>query len=57
LRPPTPPRSDRLGIFSDGARHFAAVALSTLGRRTFYDVDGDVLTTNGIPYLTDPDGA
>ena len=21
------------------------------------DVDGDVLTTNGTPYLTDPDGA
>jgi hypothetical protein len=50
-----PPRTT--GIFSDGNRHFEAVALTTLGRRMFYDIDGDVLTTNGTTYLTDPDGA
>ena len=55
--PDASPPAGALGIFSDGAHHFEAVALSTLGRRMFYDVNGDVLTTNGIPYLTDPDGA
>jgi hypothetical protein len=55
--PDASPPTGKLGIFSDGAHHFEAVALSTLGRRMFYDVNGDVLTTNGIPYLTDPDGA
>jgi hypothetical protein len=52
----TPP-AGTIGIFSDGDRHFEAVALTTLGRRMFYDINGDVLTTNGTPYLTDPDGA
>ena len=34
LRPPTPlPPAGTIGIFSDGAHHFEAVALSTLGRR------------------------
>jgi hypothetical protein len=55
--PDATPPAGTLGIFSDGAHHFAAVALSTLGRRMFYDINGDVLTTNGTPYLTDPDGA
>jgi hypothetical protein len=51
------PAAGTIGIFSDGAHHFEAVALTTLGRRMFYDIDGDALTTNGTPYLTDPDGA
>jgi hypothetical protein len=55
--PDATPDPGRLGIFSDGAHRFAAVALSTLGRRMVYDVDGDVPTTNGIAYLTDSDGA
>ena len=54
--PDAAPPAGTIGIFSDGAHHFEAVALSTLGRRLFYDIDGDVLTTNGTPYLTDPDG-
>ena len=57
-RPPTRgPPAGTIGIFSDGAHHFEAVALTSLGRRMFYDINGEVLTTNGTSYLTDPDGA
>ncbi len=55
--PDANPAAGVTGIFSDGEHHFEAVALTTLGRRMFYDINGDVLTTNGTPYLTDPDGA
>jgi hypothetical protein len=55
--PDASPPDGTIGIFSDGAHHFEAVALTSLGRRMFYDINGDVLTTNGTPYLTDPDGA
>jgi hypothetical protein len=51
--PDAVPPAGKLGIFSDGDRHFEAVALTTLGRRMFYDINGDVLTTNGTTYLTD----
>lgn len=55
--PDASPPAGAIGIFSDGVRHFAAVALTTLGRRMFYDIDGDVLTTNATTYLTDPSRA
>jgi hypothetical protein len=55
--PDASPPAGTTGIFSDGGHHFEAVALTSLGRRMFYDIDGDTLTTNGTPYLTDPDGA
>jgi hypothetical protein len=55
--PDAVPPAGTIGIFSDGGDHFEAVALTTLGRRLFYDINADVLTTNGTPYLTDPDGA
>jgi hypothetical protein len=50
--PDAVPPAGTIGIFSDGGHHFEAVALSTLGRRMFYELNGDVLTTNGTPYLT-----
>jgi hypothetical protein len=46
----TPPPG-KLGIFSDGAHHFEAVKLTTRGRRLFYDINGEILTTNGQTYL------
>jgi hypothetical protein len=46
----TPPPG-KLGLFSDGAHHFEAVKLTTPGRRMFYDINGDVLTTNGQTYF------
>lgn len=49
----TPPPG-KLGVFSDGAHHFEAVKLTTLGKRLFYDVSGDVVTTNGETYLDGP---
>jgi hypothetical protein len=49
--PADTPAPGKLGIFSDGAHHFEAVRLTTLGRRLFYDLNGDVLTTNGQTYL------
>ncbi len=54
--PDAVPPAGKLGIFSDGAHHFEAVALTTLGRRMFYDINGGVLTTNAPAYLTEPDG-
>ena len=51
----TPPPGP-IGIYSDGAHHFAAVGVTALGRRMFYDVNGEVMTTNGTTYLNDPDG-
>lgn len=47
------PRPGKLGIFSDGAQHFEAVKLSTLGRRLFYDLNAGQLTTNAQAYLFD----
>ena len=41
----TPP-PDAIGYYSDGAKHAAAVTLSTLGKRLFFEVNGDVLHTN-----------
>jgi hypothetical protein len=44
--PTDSPPAGRIGIFSDGARHAAAVGLSTLGRRLFFEVNGDTFATN-----------
>jgi hypothetical protein len=41
----TPP-AGKLGLFSDGALHFAAVKLTTSGKRLFYELNGEVVTTN-----------
>ena len=41
----TPP-ADRVGYWSDGARHVAVVTLSASGRRLFIEYEGDVLHTN-----------
>ena len=46
----TPP-SGTVGYYSDGARHAAAVALTTQGRRLFLELDGDVLHTNITRHL------
>jgi hypothetical protein len=39
-----PPRF--VGLYSDGAQHAAAVAVTKSGRRVFIDVNADVLSTN-----------
>jgi hypothetical protein len=41
----TPP-PDAIGYYSDGAEHAAAVTTSTLGKRLFFERNGDVLHTN-----------
>jgi hypothetical protein len=46
----TPP-AGAVGYYSDGARHVAAVALSTPGRRLFLEFNGDVLHTNVARYV------
>ena len=55
--PVASPGTGAIGVFSDGAHHFEAVGTTALGRRMYYDINGDMLTTNGTPYLSDPDGA
>jgi hypothetical protein len=45
----TPP-PDAVGYYSDGAKHAAAVTLSTLGKRLFLEINGDVLHTNITQY-------
>ena len=46
----TPP-PDKLGYWSDGARHVAVVTLSASGRRLFIEYEGDVLHTNVAEHL------
>jgi hypothetical protein len=46
LSPGDSPPAGTLGLFSDGALHFAAVKLTGLGHRLFYDINGEVVTTN-----------
>jgi hypothetical protein len=46
--PTDSPPAGRIGIFSDGAKHAAAVGLSTLGRRLFFEVNGDTVATNTL---------
>lgn len=47
----TPP-ADTVGYWSDGARHVAVVALSSLGRRMFVEFDADdVFSTNVAQFL------
>ena len=41
----TPP-PEKVGYYSDGARHAAAVVVSGTGKRLFLEVNGDVLHTN-----------
>lgn len=46
------PTTGRIGFFSDGHDHIAAVKVSPGGgRRLFYDVRGDVITTNVLRVL------
>jgi hypothetical protein len=44
--PDATPPADRLGLYSDGVAHAAAVAVTKAGRRVFIEVDGDALKTN-----------
>jgi hypothetical protein len=44
--PSETPAAGKVGYWSDGAQHVAAVAVSTLGRRLFIEYEGDVLHTN-----------
>jgi hypothetical protein len=46
----TPP-AGAIGYYSDGAQHVAVVGLSTLGRRLFFESNGDVLHTNVAKYV------
>ncbi len=48
----TPPKG-KLGYFSDGERHIAAVTLSDAGRRLFIEYNDDVIATNVLEYLND----
>lgn len=45
-QPSDTPRAGRVGFFSDGRDHIAAVKVSRAGRRLFYDLRGDVVSTN-----------
>lgn len=51
--PQDSPPPGRIGYYSDGALHVAAVALSAQGRRLFLERDGDRVSTNLIRYLND----
>ena len=46
----TPP-AGRVGYWSDGAQHVAVVTVSALGRRLFWEGEGDVLHTNVAGYV------
>lgn len=48
----TPPPG-RLGLFTDGAQHAAAVAVTASGRRVFIGVAGDAVATNLTAALFD----
>ena len=47
----TPP-PDAVGYYSDGAKHAAAVTVSTAGKRLFFEVNGDAVHTNVLRYLS-----
>ena len=44
--PAATPPAGKLGLYSDGAHHVAAVGVTRSGRRVFVDVNADVLSTN-----------
>jgi hypothetical protein len=46
----TPP-AGKAGYWSDGAQHVAVVTVSALGRRLFWEGEGDVLHTNVADYV------
>ncbi len=46
----TPP-PEKVGYYSDGAQHAAAVVLSASGKRLFLELNGDVLHTNVARYI------
>jgi hypothetical protein len=45
------PPPGQFGVFSDGARHIEMVATSAAGRRLFYDVNGDTVSSNILGHL------
>jgi hypothetical protein len=45
------PPPDKVGYYSDGARHVTVAVLSRAGRRLFIDSNGDVTSTNVLEYL------
>ena len=47
----TPPPG-KVGYYSDGAKHVAAVKTSAIGKRLFYEVNNDVVSTNIIELLS-----
>src|SRR5918999_2245917 len=47
----TPP-PDAVGYYSDGAKHAAAVTVSTAAKRLFFEVNGDAVHTNVLRYLS-----
>jgi hypothetical protein len=46
----TPP-AGKYGIYSDGNQHIAAVVLSSAGRRLFFEVAGDTVSTNVLAQI------
>jgi hypothetical protein len=49
--PTETPAPGKVGYWSDGAQHVAAVSLSASGRRLFIEGEGDVLHTNVADYI------
>ena len=45
------PPAGKAGYWSDGAQHVAVVTVSALGRRLFWEGEGDVIHTNVADYV------
>jgi hypothetical protein len=41
----------RYGIYSDGAQHIEAVAVTPAGRRLFLDLNGDTVSSNVLAQI------
>lgn len=46
----TPP-AGKYGFYSDGNQHIAAVVLSSAGRRLFFEISGDTVSTNVLAQI------
>jgi hypothetical protein len=51
----TPP-AGKYGFYSDGNQHIAAVVLSSAGRRLFFEISGDTVSTNVLAQINSLEG-
>jgi hypothetical protein len=49
------PPHGKIGYWTDGT-HTVVAAVTAAGRRMFFDIDGDVMSTNALAYLTASSG-